>query len=577
MLCMVLLMTASQPLHGWAANGDLKITRKAGETRVSVVFRKVEVTEVMEMLSRHARVSISLGKDIEGEVSINLYDVTVDQAIRIVAESAGYTVETRNGAYMVVKRDEAGKFGVGGLTVTQSFGLRYADATAVSAIVKESLSHFGKVTVLAERGMLVIQDLPDFMERIGRLIRTLDREPTQILIEAKILVVQLTDEYRHGIDWSHAFTYGSPQVPGTNNVGIRQQQIGAGPNARGFVFEWFTPHFTAILDALEDEGRIRTISNPTLLTMENQQAHVIIGSRLGYRVTTTTNQVTTESVEFLESGTILRVTPSIDGSGNVRLQVQPQVSDGQIDPTTNLPTQNTTEVSTTLLIPSGETAFIGGLISRVLTEGRTGVPFLMDIPGLRWLFSNHSQTNTHTETIVLLTPRIVGLGENTHPDSKYRVDHTERVFRQESRDIDTDVDLETTVEPKVDELYRDEQGTRATEPPPAPRPAPAPQTRSAPPEPAPAKTPAMQPAQPMPRNAPPPAQQVRMPPPMPAPEPVAEQAVVDAEIATGPAAKVVRVEPLRAEQVEVRPPANAAGNEARDDEAVRRSRWGGRR
>lgn len=443
-LAVMLLLLTSMPGAIAAPDGQMKVTERGGSTEVTVVFRKVEVAEVMEMLSRHARVNISLSADVEGEISVNLYDVSVDQAIRVIAESAGYAVEVRNNAYMVVKREDAGKYGAGGLTMVRSFGIRYADATSVSNIVKESLSHFGKVTVLAERGILVIQDLPDFIKRAAKLIRQLDREPTQVLIEAKILVVQLNDEYRHGIDWNHTFT----KAGGSGEIGQAALAAGAGG---GFFFDYATPHVTMVLDALEDEGRIRTISNPTLLALENQEAHVIIGNRLGYRVTTTINQVTTESVEFLESGTILRVTPSVDGSGNIRLKIRPQVSDGSLD--SGLPVQNTTEVSTNLLLPDGETAFIGGLISSSLTESRTGVPYLMDVPGIRWLFGNKSQLNTHTETIVLITPRIVSTDELGDDAAEQRMRHTEEVMENESREIDLDMDVETEIEPKVDPLY----------------------------------------------------------------------------------------------------------------------------
>ena len=123
-------------------------------------------------------------------------------------------------------------------------------------------------------------------------------------------------------------------------------------------------------------------------------------------MTTTINQVTTESIEFLESGVILRVTPTVDASGGVMMSVHPEVSTGSVD-TNGIPSQVTTEVTTRLLVPSDRTVFIGGLIKHSTTQTRRGMPVLGDAPGVGLLFANRRQTQTNTETVVLITPHIV--------------------------------------------------------------------------------------------------------------------------------------------------------------------------
>ena len=97
----------------------------------------------------------------------------------------------------------------------------------------------------------------------------------------------------------------------------------------------------------EPRGRVRTLSTPTLLALEYEEPEVIVGDRLGFRVTTTINQVTTESVEFLESGVILKLKAWVDREGRLLLQVHPEVSTGVIDD--GIPNQTTAEVTTTLL------------------------------------------------------------------------------------------------------------------------------------------------------------------------------------------------------------------------------------
>ena len=160
-----------------------------------------------------------------------------------------------------------------------------------------------------------------------------------------------------------------------------------------------------MLNLLSEQGRVRTLSTPQLLALENQEASVIIGDRQGFRVTTTINQVTTESIEFLESGVILRVTPWVDTAGRVMMDIHPEVSNGTI--VDGIPSQTTTEVTTRLLVPSGRTVFIGGLMKRTLTERNQGVPGLKRMPVFGKLFSNNVTIGVDTETIVLITPHII--------------------------------------------------------------------------------------------------------------------------------------------------------------------------
>jgi len=160
-----------------------------------------------------------------------------------------------------------------------------------------------------------------------------------------------------------------------------------------------------VLNVLNEKGRVRTLSTPKLLALENQEASVIIGERQGYRVTTTINQVTTESVEFLESGVILNVIPSVDGQGRILMEIHPEVSTGTIQ--AGIPDKSTTEVTTVLLAEDGQTIFIGGLIKNSTDYQRNGLPVLGDIPVMGRLFSDIEEKVGMTETVVLITPYLI--------------------------------------------------------------------------------------------------------------------------------------------------------------------------
>ena len=135
---------------------------------------------------------------------------------------------------------------------------------------------------------------------------------------------------------------------------------------------------------------------------------MLIGERTGYLVTTTINQVTTETVEFLESGVILRVTPYIDRLGRIMMDIHPEVSNTTLND--GIPSLSTTEVNTQLLVEDGQTIFIGGLIRNDITSAHQGVPFLEDIPFLGYLFVTDDDFVRSTETIVMIKPQIIHAG-----------------------------------------------------------------------------------------------------------------------------------------------------------------------
>jgi len=249
----------------------------------------------------------------------------------------------------------------------------------------------------------MVEDTPEFVERIAALVKSVDRQPMQILIEARILEVTLNSEDSYGIDWANFFETGD----GTGEFGTQGLEGVGSSRSKGLFFEIARSDVTVMLSALEQDGRIRTLSSPKLLALENEEASVIVGDRRGYSVTTTINQVTTESIEFLESGVILRVTPHVDSEGRIMMDIHPEVSTGVVD-ASGIPSQATTEVTTRLLVGSGETIFVGGLIKQTQTENRNGIPILGRIPGIGLLFSSREVTSINTETIVVITPRVVG-------------------------------------------------------------------------------------------------------------------------------------------------------------------------
>ncbi len=414
---------------------------KTENNSLSVSVQHTDIAEIYEMLSRHAKANILLSSGVNGDVSVNLYDVTLEEAIMAVAAAGGFAVQRSNGTYIISKHEDAGKDIAGGLTVVRAFKVQYTPPRDIEEIIKKHLSRYGKVTTLAEQRMLVVEDLPDFMVRVEELVRELDRQPTQILIEAKILEISLTDTEAYGIDWTKFFRSSG----GTGSFGI--QGLSA-PGAPGLFFSFINDNISVGLDALSSKGRVRTLSTPKLLTLEHQEAEVIIGDRLGYKVTTTINQVTSESIEFIESGVILKVTTFVDQAGHIMMDIHPEVSTGTV--TDGIPSISTTEVSTQLLAEDGQTVLIGGLIKNTLSESRNGVPILGDIPVLGRLFSNSNDLSINTETIVLITPRIIrNAMDMFNLNDKQRVDRIDTSLEKDG------IETNRKFEPRASEALPD--------------------------------------------------------------------------------------------------------------------------
>lgn len=414
--------------------------------RVTLNFRETPIQEVFDILSRKDKVNIILDTAVSGLVSVNLYEISVRDAIYRVAEAAGYSVELRNGDYFILDRKDVGRDHPGGLMQLRTFKVQYSDPNQVAEILTKYLSRYGKITPLNDRRMIVIEDKPEFLERDSKLLQELDAQPKLVLIEAKILEITLDDGETYGVDWTRVFgsASGAHGTFGTN--GLVSGSVAGGPVAAGFFYSLTTKNLELFLEAKATKNRVRTLSTPKLLAMENKEAKAVIGNSTGYKVTTTINQVTTESVQFLESGVILRVTPSVDQLGRVLLKVHPEVSSTTLN--AGIPDKKSTEVTTELLCEDGESVFIGGLIKKSSSNDLVGVPFLSSLPLIGHLFSKTTETVNNIETVVIITPRII---QNPQAADEIAVEKIKQIEQDPGLTLDLQINPgSTTLSHKTD-------------------------------------------------------------------------------------------------------------------------------
>jgi general secretion pathway protein D len=262
----------------------------------------------------------------------------------------------------------------------------------------------------ANSNTIVVQATANDWTRIEAALRRLDQVPLQVLIEATIAEVTLNDQLRFGLQFalrSGNFSFNlTPQARGPN------QPIGV-PGVLGLVDAGAGANIA--LEALSSLTRVNVISSPQLMVVSNQTAQLQVGDQVPVATQSAVpldqvaNSRIVNSIQFRDTGVILRVTPRVNSSGLIGLDVEQEVSD--VVPTTSSgidsPTIRQRRVRSTVAVQSGETVALGGLIREQRNATRTGIPGLRDLPVLGPLFGLTDNSDGRTELLVLITPRIV--------------------------------------------------------------------------------------------------------------------------------------------------------------------------
>jgi general secretion pathway protein D len=283
-----------------------------------------------------------------------------------------------------------------------------------------------RISAIEENNQLMIQATPVEWDSIESAIKKLDVVPLQVQIEARVLEVQLSGALQYGVQWWFAGLQGqSPRYangdPYRRDYDRHQSLFGAaGPGQGGNIFwSYLNKNFEVALSALESKGQAKALAAPSLLVANNQEAQINVGTQLpvvqqyvtglGIGTTNSGNAVTPGygSVQYLNTGVTLAVTPRVNPGGLVYLDVQQEVSSPGIKAANGNPQINQRQLQTQVAVQSGETLLLGGLIQETSHVTDTGVPFLNRVPILRNLFGSTDTARDRTELIVLITPRVI--------------------------------------------------------------------------------------------------------------------------------------------------------------------------
>ncbi|MEO6162897.1 MAG: secretin N-terminal domain-containing protein, partial [Candidatus Binatia bacterium] len=272
---------------------------------------------------------------------------------------------------------------------------------------------------------LIIYGTVQEYQNVKNILKELDAIPRQVLIEAMILQIDLRDSEDFGVDYElfrksrqtiFGQTFGSSAAITTLGKLFPASPAFAG--VAGLSAIAGDDRVSAMIRAAATNSRIKIISSPSVIASDNKPARIQVGSEEPIP-TTTQRQVSdstlglstsTTNVKYRNTGRILTIIPQVNSRGLVNLQIKAEVSARGDDVTVGqdkFPAFNTQDAETTAVVQDGETLVIGGLIGERKSKGRSGIPYLMDIPVIGRFFGTTSDSTDRTELIMLITPRVI--------------------------------------------------------------------------------------------------------------------------------------------------------------------------
>jgi type IV pilus assembly protein PilQ len=422
--------------------------------RIDLDFKDADIHNILRLLSEVGGVNVVTSDDVSGAVTIRMRDVPWDQALDVILQAKGLGAERRGNLVRVAPQEVLEKERELAIArqkqqielaplETRLVPVSYATAKDVQPRVQELMSPRGTVSVDERTNVLIVRDIIDNLEDAEELVRTLDTQTPQVLIEARIVEANSTYVRDVGIQWggdvslNQAFgnqtglvfpsnigiaggAYDTTATPTQGLSPLAAQTTvpnfavnlpaaaGAGAGgALGLTFGSVDGNYNlnVRLSAAESTGAIKLISSPRVLTLDNHAARISQGTQIPY------SQVSAQGVQtaFQTAVLELNVTPHVTADGAVSMKVNVTRNEPDFSRTgaNGQPTILKREAQTELLISDGHTAVIGGIYTRNSTRTVDQVPLLGDIPILGLLFQRRRNSDNRNELLIFLTPRIV--------------------------------------------------------------------------------------------------------------------------------------------------------------------------
>lgn len=395
--------------QGEAADDGVDIVARGD--RLSLVTRDAPLARVLHVLADGQGVNLVIGEGVDAAVTVSLTDVTLEEALDVILSTSGFRWHRRGNVIIVTQIGDTRATAEAQGREFRVFPLNFASAVEVEKVVRTLLSMSGQATITETdpkdnrrtREAIVVEDYPENIYRVEAYLAQADVPPLQVEIEAYVLQVVLSATDRCGVNLREVTSVGGADLSLQTQGFV--SPVGAATPAVLFNFDG--DNTDSLIEAIKATTDAKTLASPRVMVVNGQESRIQIGAQLGYLTTTTTQTSTMQQVDFLDVGVVLAVTPRISEDGRILMHVRPEVSSGRINPETQLPEEETTEVETAVLLPNGRGMVIGGLIKETDIESQGKVPLLGDIWVVGRLFQKRNIELERSEIIIVIVPRIV--------------------------------------------------------------------------------------------------------------------------------------------------------------------------
>jgi len=440
--------------------------------RISLDFKDADIQNVLRVLADVSKLNLIATDDVKGKITLHLHEVPWQQAFdlilrtnRLEATREGNVVRISSVKRLTEER-EALRDAEDAQTEAQPLRVKYvrvnyarADQQLIDK-VRGVLSERGSVTFDDRTNTVIVRDIARGIDDASDLVRRLDVQSPQVLIESNI--VEATEGFDRGlgVQWGYSFKAGPEtgnptgmNFPGTIGAGGSGLGVGTPPPGPGtgatnapvpFLADFPVPSgfgggfgpgagsaldlalgsldgahtLNARLTALENEGRGRVISRPRVITMNNVAATIQSLTILRVKLPSTGTVINTgqggaagaasTATEKINTGITLVVTPQVSSDGYVLMNIYAKSSQPDFSRAVDgIPNEISREANSNVLVRSGETVVLGGIYRQVMDHRESGIPYLRSIPVLGWAFKRQLVTDQKEELLVFLTPRVV--------------------------------------------------------------------------------------------------------------------------------------------------------------------------
>ncbi|WP_018608232.1 secretin and TonB N-terminal domain-containing protein [Uliginosibacterium gangwonense] len=404
------------------------------KTPITLEFREVPLRSVFEVISRTSGINFVFDKDVRTDTKVTIFvrNTSIDEVVSLVLKTSQLEKKLLNENSVIIYPSSQGKQKDYQELVTRTFYLTNTEAKQAQALIKSVVK--SKDTFIDESlNILVIKDTPEAVRMAERLIAQLDIAAPEVMLEVEVLEVARSKLLSLGVKYPDQVGYGILQ-PTTTSVVTTSTGSTASTNLGGQLLNGnialtstnglvgYVTNPGLLLNLKDQDGISNTLANPRIRVHNKEKAKILVGDRVPVFTTTSTANVgVAASVNYLDVGLKLEVEPTVRLDDQVEIKVALEVSSISKEvtgPQSTLAYQiGTRNANTVLRLHDGETQVLAGLISDAERHSTASIPGLGRIPALGWLFSTHSNDNSKTEIILLITPHVVS---NVIPEASAR-------------------------------------------------------------------------------------------------------------------------------------------------------------